>query len=43
MFQRGLWETEVFEFHKFYRAGLPVEAKYAVRFSIIDLFKFYIK
>ena len=37
MFQSGLWETEVFTFHEFLRARLPVEVKCVVKFSIIGL------
>ena len=41
MFQTVLWETEVLDFHKLSRARLPMEVKYAVKFSIPDIFKFY--
>ena len=43
MFENGLWETEVLEFHDFSWARLPVEVEYAVYSSIVDLLKCYWK
>ena len=40
MFKRGLCDSEVFEFHEFSTARLPVEDKYAVKYLITGLFKF---
>ena len=37
MFRRGLWDSEVLEFHEFFTPRLPVENKYAVEISITYL------
>ena len=38
-FKCRLWDSEVFGYHEFSTACLPVEDKYAVKISIIGLFK----
>ena len=39
MFKRGLWDSEVLEFHELSMKHLSVEDNYAVKFSITGQFK----